>query len=299
MKEALRSAAEAPNVGRDASTTSPRGESVQPGFAIEQGPAGATLTVTGPWSDAAAQALRGGMADGLVLNYAKGFGEPTLDFLEPWPLRRLDIIARWIPSAAPIARVSETLESLSIQLKPRVRIDLSPFGCLGRLFIQWSAIKSGTLPGASQLTDLGLMWFQGSDLSALGGLVGLRFVRLAMAPKLTSVSGLQGKPIETLWIQRAGRLADIDALAGVAGTITELRLEGCPQVGRLNALAGLARLTNLELGDCGVVESLAPLDSLDGLRELHLWGTTKVGDGDRTLVERLKAAGARPTSAST
>ena len=272
---------------------------MQPGFVIEQGTSGATLTVTGPWSEAAAQALRGGMADGLVLNYTKGFGESTLDFLEPWPLRRLNIIARWIPSAAPIAQVSETLESLSIQLKPRVRVDLSPFGCLGRLFIQWSAIKLGSLPGASQLTDLALMWYQGSDLGVLGGLDRLRVVRLAMAPKLTSLSGLQGKPIEMLWIQRAGRLSDINALAGVAATITELRLEGCPQVGRLDALGSLARLTNLELGDCGLVESLAPLESLDGLGGLHLWGTTKVGDGDRSVVDRLNAAGARPTSAST
>ena len=42
---------------------------------------GVNLFVTGPWSVAAERCLREGRADGLVLNYARGYSEPNLEFL--------------------------------------------------------------------------------------------------------------------------------------------------------------------------------------------------------------------------
>ncbi|MCW2644074.1 MAG: hypothetical protein JWP07_183, partial [Pseudonocardiales bacterium] len=59
------------------------------GFLIEEHPEGRTLVVTGDWSDRAAKVLRSGKADGLTLNYARGYRERSLDFLQEWPLRGL------------------------------------------------------------------------------------------------------------------------------------------------------------------------------------------------------------------
>lgn len=42
------------------------------GFVLEDDPEGRALVVTGDWTDRAAAALSDGVADGLVLNYARG-----------------------------------------------------------------------------------------------------------------------------------------------------------------------------------------------------------------------------------
>ncbi len=68
--------------------------------------------VTGPWSVEAARVLAGGDIDGLVLNYARGFCEDSLDLLDGWPLRRPHVLDRLIVDLEPIGRL-EGLEELS------------------------------------------------------------------------------------------------------------------------------------------------------------------------------------------
>ena len=51
-------------------------------FILENTPEGVNLVVTGDWSSKARDALSSGEADGLDLNYAKGFRERDLRFLE-------------------------------------------------------------------------------------------------------------------------------------------------------------------------------------------------------------------------
>jgi internalin A len=57
-------------------------------FVLEQTPEGVDLVVTGAWSDKARDALLAGRADGLDLNYARGFLERDLGFIKGLPLRR-------------------------------------------------------------------------------------------------------------------------------------------------------------------------------------------------------------------
>lgn len=80
--------------------------------------------VTGPWSDAAARALARGEADGLVLNYARGFSERSLGLLDGgWPLRLLDVLDRSIVDLDPIGRLAG-LEELSVQAAADAVLDL-------------------------------------------------------------------------------------------------------------------------------------------------------------------------------
>src|SRR5215208_1978236 len=61
------------------------------GYRIEDRDGGRTLVVTGAWTSETEQVLAETNADGLDLNYAHGFCEPSLDFLGAWPIRRLDV----------------------------------------------------------------------------------------------------------------------------------------------------------------------------------------------------------------
>jgi hypothetical protein len=64
------------------------------GWRIEDGDSGPTLVVTGPWTAEVATRLATGDVVGLDLNYAHGFGEPSLEFLDVWPLRRPRLLLR-------------------------------------------------------------------------------------------------------------------------------------------------------------------------------------------------------------
>ena len=56
-------------------------------FVLEPRGQGVDLVVTGDWSPAAREALESGRADGLVLNYARGFREQPIDFINGLPIR--------------------------------------------------------------------------------------------------------------------------------------------------------------------------------------------------------------------
>src|SRR5205085_11165475 len=124
-----------------------------PGFRVEETDAGATLVVTGSWSEQAERVLQSGRADGLDLNYTKGFHDTDLGFIRAWPLTRLAILARTIKDVTPIYAVSSTLESLSVQSAPTATIDLTRLPSLTSLSADWAQVRSSIaeLPG---LTDL-------------------------------------------------------------------------------------------------------------------------------------------------
>ena len=56
------------------------------GYRLETSDQGVTLVVTGTWTDDARTALDLAEADGLNLNYALGFKDTDLAFIQQWPL---------------------------------------------------------------------------------------------------------------------------------------------------------------------------------------------------------------------
>ena len=76
-----------------------------PGFLIERDADGDTIVVTDCFTDEAAQLLRSGSVSGLDLNYAKGFKDTDLEFIEAWPITRLSVLARTMSDIEPIYRL--------------------------------------------------------------------------------------------------------------------------------------------------------------------------------------------------
>jgi hypothetical protein len=69
----------------------------------------------------------------------------------------------------------------------------------------------------------------------------------------------------------------------------ELSLEECRSLGALDEIEPLGNLRVLNVGDCGPIESVAPLAGLKHLEYVSAWGTTQVLDGDLTPLIRLPA----------
>lgn len=257
------------------------------GYVLEDTPEGPTLVVAGPWSDDAEGVLVRGEADGLVLNYARGFCEGGLEFLDRWGVRRLNVLDRGITDLGPIGRLGDSLEALSVQAASGAELDLGALPHLRSVAGEWALI-SGTLGSVDALESVITWRFDESDLHAFRDHVGLQRLTIKEAPYLESLSGVGDlRELSELVVGLARRLSDISDVAGSASSLREFKLESCPAIASLDDVEHLRELRVLGFSECGEIESLAPLDSLGYLEEIYAWGSTRILDGDLTPLARL------------
>ncbi len=240
---------------------------------------------TGPWSVDAAAALRAGRADGLDLNYAKGFKDTDLAFIEDWPLTRVSLLARTVKDLGPLRRVANTLECLSVESGPAV-IDLGVFPCVTEVSASWEQIEE-SVGDAPQLESLYSGNYAAEDLLPLRHNTGLRRIRMKDRPRLRSLRGVERLPaLDHLGIYLATSLDDFEPL-GETTTLRELHLESCRSLSDLIPLATSRALRFLNIAECGDIASLAPIAPLLELDAVWLYGSTKIIDDDLTPLAGL------------
>lgn len=244
------------------------------------------MVVTGPWSDYAARLLWSGEIDGLDLNYAKGFKDTNLAFIEPWPIRRLSILARTVRDLAPVSNLAPTLVELSVDCGSAATLDLGRLVELRSLAAPWNAV-AGSISHAAGLGDLYLGAYSCPDLEPLRWNVALQRLRMKDRPRLESLDGVgRFGGLRHLGVYGAP-LNSAEGLAEVPG-LRELHLESC-RIGALGPIAGLAELRMLNIGDCGGVASVAPLRGLSNLSVLWAYESTRIMDGDLSPIAALPA----------
>jgi hypothetical protein len=257
------------------------------GFRLERCDAGVTLVATGAWTKEADEVLSSGRADGVDLNYAKGFKDTRLDFLQEWPLKRFTLLARTVKDLTPIYRLAPSLESLSVQTAPSALIDLGRLPNLTELSADWRQVRD-SIGDAHDIRDLFVHRYAEPDLAALSGLVRLQRLRMKDRPSLESLDGLNALiALNHLGIYLASNLHDIDAMRNAYRGLDVLHLESCRQVRDLAPISGHTALTLLNVSDSGDIESLAPLSTLGNLEVVWLYGTTRIVDGDLAPLARL------------
>lgn len=256
-------------------------------YVLEEAPQGRTLVVTGPWSQASADVLARGEADGLVLNYARGFREGNLGFLTGLTVRRLKVLDRKITDLAPIAELGESLEELSVQAGPGAELDLGGLPRLRAVAGEWGFLR-GTLGDVDALQSVVTWRFDEADLHAFRDHVGLQRLTVKEAPHLESLSGVAdlGR-LSVLGIFLARALRDISDARELGASLRELEFETCPTIDALDDVQSLANLGFLGVSDCGDIESLRPVGPLEKLEVLHAWGSTRIIDGDLSPLEGL------------
>lgn len=244
------------------------------------------MVVTGPWTTEAATSVQAGQVDRLVLNYALGFDEPSLAFLEGLPLRELVVLDPRLSDLEPIYSLASTLRSLRISTNPGSTVDLGRLPGLEELAAAWPQV-SATIDTATDLRVAFLRSYQPTDLTPLAAMS--RLVELVMKdrPRLRSLAGLSALPeLRVLGIFLAKDLSDIEDLTG-RSAIEDLALESCRKLTRLDALAGCSGLRRLNLSECGDLDSLGPLRGLTNLEHLSLYGSTTIADDDLSPLATL------------
>jgi len=256
-------------------------------YILEDTSEGRALVVTGPWSKQTEDALVRGEADGLVLNYARGFCETNLEFLTPhWSVRRLDLLDRKIVDLEPVGRLGGSLEQLSVEADPRAKLDLRALPHLRSIAGKWGLIRP-TLGGVEARQSVITWRFDEADLHAFRNHFALQRLTLKEAPHLESLSGLAAlATMERLGVVLARRLHDISDVAGLT-SLRELEFEDCPSIAALDDVEQLVNLRLLSFSEGGDVASLGPVRGLDRLVEFYAWGSTRIVDLDLSPLPRL------------
>jgi hypothetical protein len=257
------------------------------GYAIEQTVDGHTLIVTDKWTSAASAAVERPDVDAVWLNYARGYSEPDLSFVEAWPIKRLLVLDRSVTDLTPLARLGQTLEDLSLQVAPGVSIDLATLPQLHSLAAYWDVIED-TLYAPEHLGELVIMEYDELDLDPLTVQRSLQSIKLKVASNLSSLDGAGGFPtLTSLQIAAARNLHDLGALEAASATLRELAFESCREIYEIQVLGALSELRFLEIADCGMIPTIRPLGDLAQLEILYAWGTTRIDDCDLSPLLRL------------
>lgn len=252
------------------------------GFQLEVQPGWTVLKVTDTWTGEAAAMAASGQVDELRLNYAWGFKEPTLDFIDDWPLKKIFVLARWLDDLTPIHRLGATLEGISTEVAAKADIDLAYLPGLRKVVADWPVVKK-SFSALTHLTELFIFSFKEADLTPLVGNLGLTSLRMKQYPQVRSVEGIEELAhLEQLQIVVATKLEDLSALRHTPSKehLRDLDFDTCKRITTVDDIAALTSLEKLNLGNCGTLESLKPLTALHRLRQIRLYESTVVADGD-------------------
>ncbi|WP_169582866.1 MULTISPECIES: hypothetical protein [Microbacterium] len=244
------------------------------------------LVVTGRWTATARAAVLAGEVDRVVLNYALGFDEPSLTFLQELPVRELVILDPRLSDLEPIHSLGSTLRALCVTTNPGLRLDLGKLPGLRTLRAAWPQV-SASIETASNVQVAFLRAYKPVDLTPLAAWSNLAELEMKDRPKLKSLAGLAAFPeLRKLGVYLAKDLREINALAD-RSEITDLALQACRQIERIDALSGCTGLRRLDLSECGDIASLNPLRHLTRLERISLFGSTKITDNDLSPLAEL------------
>lgn len=181
-------------------------------YRIEEDAGIRNLVVTGRWTLDAARLVEDGEVDRVTLNYALGFSEPDLDFLDAWPIRQLDILDRSLSDLEPVARLRETLEDLSVQTAPEAVLDLGDAPRLRALAGEWELIR-WQVRLLDSLERIVTWRFDDTSLLALSDHKRLRRLTIKEPRKLESLLGAENfTSLEHLELTPTPWLTDITAI---------------------------------------------------------------------------------------
>lgn len=255
-------------------------------YSLAQGAEGLTLIVNGPWNPDMESLVQSGRIHELVLNDARGFTEPDLQFLQSWPISSLFVGVRWMTDLSPIGRLADHLSSLSLNcLIPSAAgtLDLGPFTKLRSLSVPWGVIRN-QLGDLETLTKLHVESYSPRDLIPLTAAKSLESLRMKQYPQLRTLEGLESfESLETLGIYGGLKLEDVSALrTNAAQSIRELHLNTCRKVPTFKDVSSVEGVRILDLANSGDFPSLEPLEGMSELQELYLFESTRIVDGDLT-----------------
>lgn len=242
------------------------------------------VLVRGPWKPQYAKFVRRkGLA--LYLNDCLGSQFESLDFLEDLPnLRSLRVIGVLHDNRG--AEVCEQLEHLSLNTSSQKLVDYTRFPKLKSLFT-YGLGKSQSVLTCTSLEDLYVYGYGNADFTGMSELTALRKLHIGPSRNLISTSGVERlQNLRMLSLAYASNLTEF-APIGTLAHLQRLEIQNCRHIADIEFVRFLNDLEWLTLAECKDVASLLPLEDLPKLKKLVAYGSTKILDGDMSILGRL------------
>lgn len=137
------------------------------------------------------------------------------------------------------------------------------------------------------LKQLGIFGWPNENVAGLSELKGVTDIELVSWTKLKDLSALSSlKQLERFSVTDA-KMDSIDALTNCSG-LKKLRLSNCANLKDIIAVSHLPHLSDLNLVDCGNLESLLPLEALTNLESIALGPHPKIDTFDFAWISNNK-----------
>ena len=256
------------------------------GIAFERGEYGCRAVVTTGWSEEFTKHLVDAGTVELELNDGKGWRGNDLSFLSALPeLRLLKVIDLKIASVEPIHYLHR-LSELEVITYCNTEISFSAFPQLERCALEWRP-KASSVFDCKTLKELFVNGYEGKDVLPFAKLHNLESLSILNAPT-ESLLGLGA--LKKLRLLRLGRLKRLKSLTGIEelSTLEELEIHTCQGIGSIKEVGSLSRLRKLYLNNDGVIDSLKPLERLEGLESVLFYESTNILDGDLSPVMKQR-----------
>ncbi len=247
---------------------------------------GFRVCLRGPWRREFATQLRGTVVRELELNMAKGWRGDDVDFLAEFPdVRAFDILDLRIKNIDGVHQL-RNLEALGVQTYCRTPLRFECFPRLTACGLDWGQRDADSILGCTSLRSLNVGRIPRKDLADFTSLVNLDSLAIGSSP-IESLRGIDALvQLKSLCLGALRKLADLSGLEGL-GRLDWLEIQSCRKVRSLERVSALEHLRTLHLNDCGEIESLRPIANLRDLEVLLFYGTTRVADGDLSMLREL------------
>lgn len=256
------------------------------GSVVEEGPLGPRLVLAGAWDPKVGQWMQKQAISGLVLNYARGWTDRTIDWLAGLDfLTELDLI-RW-DLEGPLTPIESltNLRVLALTCDSDDTISFSELEHLESVAIAWDNADDDVFQ-CRRLRRLYTENLPDADFGRLASCVALESVGL-VDPLLESLVGIEGLGnLRSLELAGAGRLEDLSQLQSCT-RLKECSIVETHGLADLDVLPDQSAVEKLILNDNGEIRSLGPLRSQANLDWLVFAGSTNIVDGDLSVLLEL------------
>jgi len=246
--------------------------------ALEDGVYGCRALIHGGWDRFMTGYLIGNGVVELVLNQATGWEGRDLSFLTELPgLELFEIFDFSIKDITPIHSLHR-LRRLGITTYCSTEIDFSAFPRLRSCGLEWRP-KATSLFDCTTLKELFVNGYSGKVFSPFAALFNLESLAILNSP----IANLhQLGALRRLRSLRLANLKRLTSLAGIEGlaTLEELEIHTCRAIRSIEEIGSLPGLRRLFLNNDGDIESLKPLEKLNGLEWVLFYESTNICDGD-------------------
>ncbi|MEP6754005.1 MAG: hypothetical protein ABJA67_00775 [Chthonomonadales bacterium] len=257
-------------------------EDVKGNYSVHDTNAGFRMVLERQWNNEHLTLLK---SRGITMLTIFRSNQPSLDFLKLLPeLTSLTVSGYDTCDASEISGLVE-LQDLQFHCKSKPTLDLTRLVNLESLRF-WSDSMPIGLEYLRNLQFLYLERTQLSDLQRFENCSKLTQIRLD-GGALSSFKGIQS--LEKLSVVEFSHLRKLNDLSELTGneSIHKLRISACKKIPSVAVYATMPNLVSLQFWNCGVLDTLKPLEGNQSLVDVFITDNTRVADGDLGPIARI------------